>query len=572
MTMTTTMVKQHRDTAVVYSRVSSEEQVQGYSIQAQLRACREWAQTHGYNIVKEYLDEGVSASRNLERRENFKAMIADATSKEHPYDAVIVHKLDRFSRDSLESLTVRTLFKRHSIRLVSVLEPMVGSDSPEDALVEHILVGMNAFYSQNLSREIQKGLKERARQYHLVFGPPFGYKKEIIEKQQSHKRTRTISRAVIDEKAAPIVQRIFDLYDRGSGYKSIAMKLNEEGFRTNKGHLFRTMFISRTLRNRAYIGILDYNRQQGRGPREPIVIPGFYPPIIDEKLFNRIQEKLKKEIDSYQNSFAHRTEYLLSRLVVCDLCGHHYIGTSAKSGKYNYYSCQTYLRRGRDACNAPLLNKDKFEESVLDQVQEQILSEDNVRKYIDLVIQQAQQSQQATEPSADELAVELAIRDVESKVRRWEETLERGLLSLEDCAGRIKELRQERESLLRRKVELQKKSRSRATILPIPTRLMNDYIRKMQLRLREKKIGYKKEFLREILKEVRVRGNSVRLIYRLPMTVRTPPSEGADPRTGEFFTLYQMVEPMGVEPTASRVRSCHTFPGLPIPGRNIQRF
>gem|GEM_PF-6832169 len=39
-----------------------------------------------------------------------------------------------------------------------------------------------------------------------------------------------------------------------------------------------------------------------------------------------------------------------------------------------------------------------------------------------------------------------------------------------------------------------------------------------------------------------MRANSVRLTYRLPMTVRTPPSEGVDPRTGEFFTLYQMVE------------------------------
>jgi hypothetical protein len=48
-----------------------------------------------------------------------------------------------------------------------------------------------------------------------------------------------------------------------------------------------------------------------------------------------------------------------------------------------------------------------------------------------------------------------------------------------------------------------------------------------------------------------VRGNAVRLTYKLPMTVRTPPSEGGSPRTEEFFTLYQMVEPMGVEPTAS---------------------
>jgi hypothetical protein len=76
----------------------------------------------------------------------------------------------------------------------------------------------------------------------------------------------------------------------------------------------------------------------------------------------------------------------------------------------------------------------------------------------------------------------------------------------------------------------------------------NDYIRELQLRLREKKIGYKKEFFREILKEVRVRGNAVRPIYKLPMTVRTPPSEGIDPRTGEFFTLYQMVESWGSNP------------------------
>ena len=83
---------------------------------------------------------------------------------------------------------------------------------------------------------------------------------------------------------------------------------------------------------------------------------------------------------------------------------------------------------------------------------------------------------------------------------------------------------------------------------------MDRYIREVQLRLRQKKIGYKKEFLREILKEVRVRGSEVRLTYKLPMTVRTPLSQEANPEKEEFFTLYQMVEPMGVEPTASRVR------------------
>ena len=80
---------------------------------------------------------------------------------------------------------------------------------------------------------------------------------------------------------------------------------------------------------------------------------------------------------------------------------------------------------------------------------------------------------------------------------------------------------------------------------------MDEYIREIQIRLREKKIGYKKEFLREILKEVRVRGKEVKLTYRLPMTVKTPPSNGINPRTGEFFTLYQLVEPKGIEPSTS---------------------
>jgi hypothetical protein len=93
-----------------------------------------------------------------------------------------------------------------------------------------------------------------------------------------------------------------------------------------------------------------------------------------------------------------------------------------------------------------------------------------------------------------------------------------------------------------------------------------------RLRERARRYGLSLVAATEILKEVRVRGTAVRLTYRLPMTVGTPPSKAREPRTEEFFTLHQMVEPMGVEPTTSRVRSCHTFPGLPIPGRNIQRF
>src|SRR5262245_4290486 len=266
---TNTKTEQQRQTAVVYARVSSEAQVQGYSIQAQLQACRDWAVKNGYVVAKEYLEEGHSAFRNLDKRETLNELLADTGSKQRPADLIIVRELDRLFRDTLESATARAILKKEKVRLISITEPMVGSDTPENFLMEHLIVGMAEFYSRNLSREIMKGLKQRAASGHLVFRPPYGYKQEIVERQQSHKRTRTISRAVADENTAPVVQRVFSLYDQGLGYKSIAMKLNEEGFRTNKGQRFRVMFISRMLRNRAYIGILDYNLYQGRGSRQP---------------------------------------------------------------------------------------------------------------------------------------------------------------------------------------------------------------------------------------------------------------------------------------------------------------
>ena len=185
------------------------------------------------------------------------------------------------------------------------------------------------------------------------------------------------------------------------------------------------------------------------------------------------------------------------------------------------------------------------EEAVLAQIREQILCQENVYKYLSLVLEQAGQQPKTAE--------EMALRDLDAKLRRWEEALEGGLLSLEDCAARIKALRQQREALLKRKIELHKKARAGGKILPIPTRLMNEYVQQMRLRLQQKNIGFRKEFVREILKEVRVKGNAVRLTYKVPMTVRTPPSEGGNARKEEFFTLYHLVAVAGVEPATPRI-------------------
>jgi site-specific DNA recombinase len=218
--MSTNTTHKQQQTAVVYARVSSEEQVQGYSIKAQLRACREWAEKNGYTIAKEYLEEGHSAFRDLEKREAMKELLADTVSKQRGFQVIVVHKLDRLFRDTLESSTARAILKRERVRLISVTEPMVGSNTPEDFFMEHLLFGMAEFYSRNLSREIMKGLKQRALQGHLVFGPPFGYRKESLMTGKATSGPNHQS-AGHRRKGSAIVQRIFELYT-GMGYKSIA--------------------------------------------------------------------------------------------------------------------------------------------------------------------------------------------------------------------------------------------------------------------------------------------------------------------------------------------------------------
>ena len=64
--------------------------------------------------------------------------------------------------------------------------------------MEHILVGIAEFYSKNLGREIKKGLSERIEQGFLVFRPPYGYRREAVERREGQKTVRTISRPVIE--------------------------------------------------------------------------------------------------------------------------------------------------------------------------------------------------------------------------------------------------------------------------------------------------------------------------------------------------------------------------------------
>ena len=155
------------------ARVSSEEQVEGYSLDAQIRAFRTLVDSRGGIIYHEWIEEGVSAhTDDVTKRPLFQEAISSALDKE--YDVLVVHKLDRFARNARITLENLDKMDRAGHGFVSISEQMDFS-TPIGKVMLANLAAFGQYYSDNLSTEVSKGLKERAMQG-LWFGPPpFGY-------------------------------------------------------------------------------------------------------------------------------------------------------------------------------------------------------------------------------------------------------------------------------------------------------------------------------------------------------------------------------------------------------------
>jgi len=133
--------------------------------------------------------------------------------------------------------------------------------------------------------------------------------------------------------------------------------------------------------------------------------------------------------------------------------------------------------------------------------------------------------------SPAEDAIRSALNEVQTRLSHWENALETGELSIEHAAQRIKELHEQRQELLKKKQALDQNRRGVAKISAIPTAQMDRYVAEIRRRLVEKRIGAKREFIQEVLKEVRVRGSNVTLTYKLPLMASQC----------RFFTLLSLV-------------------------------
>jgi site-specific DNA recombinase len=167
--------------AVAYVRESTEEQGQGFSPDAQREDIRRFAPENNLELVGEYCDFH-SGWRKSEARPEFQRLMADAAAGK--FDVVLVFHTSRFARNQVEARRYKQLLReRLGIRVVSVTQPM-GEDhtDPSSFLAESIHEMFDEYYSVSLSFWTRGGLKEKARQGHLVGSLPWGYVRDPTSK------------------------------------------------------------------------------------------------------------------------------------------------------------------------------------------------------------------------------------------------------------------------------------------------------------------------------------------------------------------------------------------------------
>ena len=272
----------------LYVRVSTDEQArEGYSIDAQIKALKDYAVKNNIYIDNQYIfkDEGISG-RKAEKRPAFMEMIKVAKSKPKKFDVILVHKFDRFSRNREDSIVYKSLLKKeYGINVISISEPL-DPDDKMSVILEAFLEAMAEYYSLNLSEEVRKGQLEKHNQGGLQTRPSFGY--NVIN-----------NKLVINEEESKIVKFIFESYTLDNlPMLTISRKLYDMNVKTKKGNGFENRTLYYILNNPVYIGKLRYtpNHRDTYDFNDPntIITNGEHEPIIDMELWNLTQDKLAK--------------------------------------------------------------------------------------------------------------------------------------------------------------------------------------------------------------------------------------------------------------------------------------
>lgn len=371
--------------AVIYTRVSTEIQGEGYSLPTQLAGCRDYAEQHGYLVDKEF--EDLHTGTEIDRP-GLNALLDFVRSA--PVDAVIVYHIDRFSRN----VANQAILEMELAQRGTLVEYVLGGydDTPEGEMMKMITGAIAQYENRQRAERSVRGRKGKARAGYVVLTDlrtPYGY--DLVT--EPHKAW-----LVVNEVEAPVVRQMFAWARAGMPTYSIARELSMFGILTRGDQRAgipkqadRGMWSPSTVRsmltNSVYKGEWVYFKtrqvkrngrktQQARPPDEHIPVP--VPAIVDAATWEAVQQQLQRN-KQYSRRNAKR-DYLLRGLVRCQ-CGRVWQGVYKSYLQRAYYRCPSgEERQWLQACTVEGgVRQERLEEAIWQAVEEKLLDADLLR-------------------------------------------------------------------------------------------------------------------------------------------------------------------------------------------------
>jgi DNA invertase Pin-like site-specific DNA recombinase len=348
--------------AVIYLRVSSTGQVktdynaEGISIPAQREACLRKARDLGVTVIDEYVEPGRSAME-MTKREAFQQMLARVRSQ-GDVNVIIIYQLSRMARNRYDDAIVMADLRKRGVTLVSATEAI--DDTPVGQLMHGILATFNEYQSRQSGADIAYKMGQKARNGGTLGRAKIGYLNHI-----DHFDGRVIRTIILDPERAPLVKLAFELYATGDySQEELADELYDRGLRTRPTgrHPAKKISIhklSDMLRDRYYLGYVDYKGEEIRGRHEPL--------IEDEELFDQVQEIIESRATAKERRRVHH--HYLKGSVFCGYCRR--AGRTQRlaiqrsvnrhGSEYLYFFCR-HMREG--LCPGPHVHAYQVEEAI----------------------------------------------------------------------------------------------------------------------------------------------------------------------------------------------------------------
>ncbi len=312
-----------KEKAILFLRVSSKGQEDNYSLDAQEKLAKQYAQQNNLEIVKIWK---VSESAwGKKERKNFLEML-EYVKKHQEIKHIIFDILDRMTRNDFDKIKIIKLVREYDkvIHFTRTNKIYDRNSSPDDEFVMDIEVASAKKLSNDISRKTKMGLKEKAEEGIYPGNAPTGY----LNKQVNGKNT-----IVVDPINAPLIKKLFEKFASGIySTEMITEELYLDGLRhkTKKTKLSKST-IYRIIRQPLYYGEFKWKGKTYKGS---------YEPLISKELWETANEKLT------DNARPHITkhEFAFSNLLICNDCNH-LVGGQIQKKRHIYYSCRHHKNR-----------------------------------------------------------------------------------------------------------------------------------------------------------------------------------------------------------------------------------